>query len=286
MKIAVASGKGGTGKTTVAVSLALTLAGRGEVVTYADCDVEEPNGHIFLHPQIERKKTIGVPVPQVDQELCTFCGECAQICQFGAIASLPEVTLVYPELCHSCGGCQLVCPTGAITETQREIGQVEIGSADGTRCIAGRLRIGEAQSPPLIREVKNYLSPAGISIIDSPPGTSCPVVEAVKNVDYVLLVTEPTPFGFNDLKLAVGMLGILQLPFGVVINRADIGDDEVKRYCMVENIEVLLEILDDRGIAEAYSRGIAAVVASPELAEGFARLFDDITRAVKKHSRW
>ncbi len=284
MKIAVASGKGGTGKTTIAVSLALTLADQGKAVTYVDCDVEEPNGHIFLNPHIDQVKTISVPVPQVDQELCTFCGECAEICQFGAIASLPEITLVYPELCHSCGGCQLVCPTDAITEIGREVGQVEIGSANDIRYVAGRLRIGEAQSPPLIHEVKNHLDLEGINIIDAPPGTSCPVIEAVKNTDYVLLVTEPTPFGLNDLKLAIGMLGILQLPFGIVINRADIGDDEVKRYCAVKNIEVLLEIPDSRRIAEAYSRGIAAVVASPELTEEFVLLFDNIVGLGKKQS--
>ncbi len=285
MKLAVASGKGGTGKTTIAVSLALALAGQGKVVTYADCDVEEPNGHIFLNPQVEQKKVVTVPVPQVEQELCTFCGECAEICQFGAIASLPETTLVYSDLCHSCGGCKLVCPTGAITEIGREVGYVEIGSAKNVRYVAGRLRIGEVQSPPLICEVKNHLDRQGINIIDAPPGTSCPVIEAVKDTDYVLLITEPTPFGFNDLKLAIGMLDILQLPFGVVINRADIGNDEVKRYCAMENIEVLLEIPDDRRIAEAYSRGIAAVTASPELTGKFVQLFKTITRPREKQLR-
>jgi MinD superfamily P-loop ATPase len=278
----VASGKGGTGKTTIAINLALTIARQGTAVTYADCDVENPNGHIFLNPQIERVKTIGVPRPEVDHELCSFCGDCAEICQYGAIASLPEATVVYPELCHGCGGCQLVCPTGAISEIEREIGKIEFGSAAGVAFVGGRLRIGEAQSPPLIREVKRCLRTDEVCVIDSPPGTSCPVIEAVKKTDFVILVTEPTPFGLNDLKLAVGMLKVLQLPFGVVINRADIGNRETKRYCTTENIEVLLEIPEDRGIAEAYSRGVPAVDIRPELTDGFARLFDHILNMSEK----
>ena len=176
MKIAIASGKGGTGKTTVAVSLALTLAADGTTVTYADCDVEEPNGHLFLQPYITGTKTVGVPIPQVDNELCTFCGDCSEICQYGAIASLPQKTLTYPELCHGCGGCLLICPVKAITESEREIGVVENGEAREVRYIGGRLRIGEAQSPPLIREVKNCLPETEVIIIDAPPGTSCPVI--------------------------------------------------------------------------------------------------------------
>lgn len=282
MKIVIASGKGGTGKTTVAVSLALASARQGMTVTYADCDVEEPNGHIFLNPHIERVKKIGTPVPQVDLELCTYCGECAEICQYGAIASLPETTLVYPELCHSCGGCRLVCPTGAIDEVEREIGSIEIGSADGITFVGGRLRVGEAQSPPLIREVKNNLPATGMVIVDAPPGTSCPVVETVKGADFGLLVTEPTPFGLNDLKLAVEMLKVMEVQFGVVINRANIGNEDVKRYCMAEDIEVLMEIPDDRSIAEAYSRGIPAIVSHPELVDAFAGLLERVKDLSKR----
>jgi len=252
------------------------LAGQGEIVTYADCDVEEPNGHLFLKPRIDREIPVGVPIPQVDDELCNHCGLCAEICQYGAIASLPETTLVYPGLCHSCGGCQLVCPENAITETQRTVGVVELGRAGRVGFVGGRLRVGEAQSPPLIRAVKSGLSTNGTNIIDAPPGTSCPVIEAVKDSDYVLLVTEPTPFGLHDLKLAVEMLRLLGLPFGVVINRADIGDDEVIRYCELNDLDILLQIPDQRRIAEAYSRGIPALEVLPELAEKLVRMFNGI----------
>jgi len=282
MNIAIASGKGGTGKTTIAVNLALALAGQGETVTYADCDVEEPNGHLFLKPRIDRETPVGVPIPQVDDELCNYCGLCAEICQYGAIASLPEKTLVYPELCHGCGGCQLVCPENAITETQREVGVVELGRAGSVGFVGGRLRVGEAQSPPLIRAVKSNLSTIGINIIDAPPGTSCPVIEAVKGSEYVLLVTEPTPFGLHDLKLAVEMLRLLGLPFGVVINRSDIGDDEVIRYCELNNLDILLQIPDQRRIAEAYSRGIPALEVLPELAGEFVRMFAGISSRKEK----
>lgn len=286
MKIAIASGKGGTGKTTIAVSLALTLAADGTTVTYVDCDVEEPNGHLFLKPNITETTTVGVPVPQVEDELCTFCGDCSEICQYGAIASLPQKTLTYPELCHGCGGCLLVCPAKAITECEREIGVVEKGAAGEVQYIGGRLRIGEAQSPPLIRAVKNSLPATDVSIIDAPPGTSCPVIEAVKGADYVILVTEPTPFGLHDLKLAVGMLKLLELPFGIVINRADIGDDQVRQYCAQENLGILMNIPDQRQIAEAYSRGIPAITAQPELADGFIQLFDAMSGAHKRiHTR-
>ncbi len=208
--------------------------------------------------------------------MCTFCGECSAICQYGAIASLPQKTLTYPELCHGCGGCQLVCSVGAITEHQREIGVVENGIAGGVRYIGGRLRIGEAQSPPLIRAVKSRLPAAEVMIIDAPPGTSCPVIAAVKGADYVILVTEPTPFGLHDLQLAVEMLKVVGLPCGVVINRADIGYDGVQQYCARENLSILMRIPDHRHIAEAYSRGIPAVTALPELAEGFVSLFEAI----------
>ncbi|HUU45100.1 MAG TPA: ATP-binding protein [Acidobacteriota bacterium] len=278
MIIAVASGKGGTGKTTVAVSLALTMADRGGVVTYADCDVEEPNGHIFLKPNIAHVRTVGVPVPNVSDELCTNCGDCAKICQYGAIASLPQKVVTFPELCHGCGGCRLVCPTDAITEGEREVGVVEYGNAGAVAFIGGRLRVGEAQSPPLIRAVLEGLPSDGLTIVDAPPGTSCPVIAAVQSADYVLLVTEPTPFGLHDLKLAIEMLRLIGRPFGVVVNRADVGDDKVERYCALENVEILLNIPDKREIAEAYSRGVPAIEAVPKLAGSLASLIDQITR--------
>jgi MinD superfamily P-loop ATPase len=281
MRVAVASGKGGTGKTTVAVSLALSIAGRGEPVTYADCDVEEPNGHIFLKPQIQRTQTVGVLVPKVSDDLCTACGDCAKICQYGAIASLPQTVVVFPELCHSCGGCSLVCPTEAISERQREIGQVDYGEAGGVSFVGGRLRVGEAQSPPLIRAVLETLPGEYNSIIDVPPGTSCPVVTAVRAADYVLLVTEPTPFGLHDLKLAVEMLRKVQRPFGVIINRVGIGNDDVAQFCTVEDIDVLLTIPDRRRIAEAYSRGAPAIEAAPDLTHSFTALMDRVALSAR-----
>lgn len=269
MKLGIASGKGGTGKTTIAVNMAAVLARAGTQVEYLDCDVEEPNGHIFLKPKIESSKAVGIPVPVVDEKKCNACRKCAEVCQYHAIMVLKK-PLIFPELCHGCGGCALVCPTGAIKEQERPIGVVETGSARGIRFVQGRLNVGEAMSPPLIRAVKQASAPNGLAILDSPPGTSCPMVTTVRNTDYVILVTEPTPFGLNDLKLAVETVRQLNLPFGVIINRADIGNDEVVRYCRDEQIAVLMEIADDRCIAGAYSRGIMIVDAFTAIGDMFA----------------
>ena len=274
--ISVASGKGGTGKTTIATNLAFIAAEKGLNVSYLDCDVEEPNGHIFLKPKIENISAATIPVPVVDESKCIACGKCRDICQYSAIILLGKTILTFPNLCHGCGGCTLVCPTGAITEAGRELGIVECGIAGKVRFVHGRLNIGEAISPPLIREVKKHIPSDGVAIIDSPPGTSCPVIQSVRGSDYVILVTEPTPFGLNDLKLAVEMLRVLDLPFGVVINRSDIGDASVLDYCESACIDVLLEIPDDRRIAEAYSRGQLATQVLPEYAEVFASLLKDV----------
>lgn len=264
MRIAIASGKGGTGKTTVSVNLARVLSLR-HPVQYVDCDVEEPNGHLFLKPFIEEKISVGVLVPQVDPLLCTHCGACSRICQYHAIASLKEKTLVFPEMCHGCGGCRLVCPSGAITEIERPIGLIERGKAGKIAFLQGRLNVGEAMSPPLIRALDDYLDPSGIQILDAPPGTSCPVITSLREADLVLLVTEPTPFGLNDLMLAVEMVRALSLPMGVIINRSDIGDDRVERYCSEQGIEVWARIPHRRDVAEAYSSGVLAVEALPDM---------------------
>lgn len=277
MILAIASGKGGTGKTTVATNLARVAADRGTEVAYLDCDVEEPNGHIFLKPEVVATSPVTVPVPVVDEQKCTACGDCAQICQYNAIALLGETVLVFENLCHGCGGCTMVCPAGAISEGAREVGVVEEGNARGIAFVHGRLRIGEAMSPPLIREVKKRIPSKGLAIIDSPPGTSCPVIQSVRGADFVALVTEPTPFGLHDLKLAVEMLRVLGLPFGVVVNRADTGDDAVFDYCSGQSIDILLRIPDDRRVAEAYSRGQLAAEALPEYAEMFASLLKRVT---------
>lgn len=253
--ISIASGKGGTGKTTIAANMAYMLAHSGRTVTYIDCDVEEPNGHVFLKPDYVRKSDVCVPIPKVNYDKCNFCGKCAETCQFNAIAVLADKVMIFPSLCHGCGGCYHLCPEEAIEETDRPIGVINSGTGQGVNFIEGRLNVGEAISPPITRALKQVMPISGISFIDAPPGTSCPVIEAVNDTDYVILVTEPTPFGLNDLKLAVEMVRALHLPFGVIINRADIGDDRVDKYCRDEQIEILLKIPFDRSIAESYSRG-------------------------------
>ncbi len=279
MKIAVASGKGGTGKTTVATNLAWVAAETGRTVAYVDCDVEEPNGHLFLTPEWCAEQVITRPVPQVDEARCSHCGKCGEICQFSAIVPLDNTVLVFPELCHSCGGCRLVCPTGAIREVPREIGVLRTGHAAQIRFTDGLLNVGEAMSPPLIRQVKAAAPQADLILIDAPPGTSCPVVEAVRGVDFVLLVTEPTPFGLNDLKLAAEMTRAMSLPMGLVINRAGSGTPETRQYARAQRLAVLAEIPDDRRVAEAYSRGELAAGVLPAYRRVFQKLLTRLERA-------
>lgn len=274
MKIAIASGKGGTGKTTVATNLAYMAAQDGRTVAYLDCDVEEPNGHIFLQPEIEVERPIEKLVPEVDSARCTHCGRCAQACRYGAIASLPKETMVFAELCHSCGGCVLACPADAIHEKPRPIGQLRVGRSGAIRFLEGVLNVGEAMSPPAIRAVKSAALTADLMILDAPPGTSCPVIETVRGCDRVLLVTEPTPFGLYDLTLAVEMVRAMKVSFAVVINRADAGDDRVREYCDGNRISVLAEIPDDRAVAEAYSRGQIICQAVPMLRNRIAALLE------------
>lgn len=276
-KIAVASGKGGTGKTTVAVNIAATLASSGQKVAYLDCDVEAPNGHIFLKPGIRQSKAASIPVPSVDRDRCDGCGDCGRICQFSAIVVVNKTVLTFPELCHGCGGCSLVCTLDAITETNRDIGTVEIGTAGLIAYAAGRLKIGEAMAPPLIRAVKHEMPQAGVVIIDSPPGTSCPMIETVQDADYVILVTEPTPFGLSDLKLAVDTVRELSKPFSVIINRNGVGDERVEEYCQGEKIGILSRIPDDRSTAELYSKGELLVNHS----ESMRNIYNDLVKRLK-----
>jgi len=271
--ISIASGKGGTGKTTVATNLALSL---DIDVQLLDCDVEEPNAHLFIHPIFEKIETVTTPVPLVDEKKCNLCKKCSEICHYRAIVVIGETVLTFPELCHSCGGCMEVCPEGAITETGRELGVIERGHRDGLEFFHGKLRVGEAMSPPLIKKVRSFTRPDPLTIIDAPPGTSCPVIAAMKDVDFILLVTEPTPFGLYDLKLAVGAVNILKIPCGLVINRSDIGDNNVKAYATKEGLPVLMEIPFDRRIAETYSRGGVVVEIMPDWKEKFIELYHRI----------
>jgi MinD superfamily P-loop ATPase len=277
MILSVASGKGGTGKTLVATSLALSLEGQGRV-QLLDCDVEEPNAHILLQPEIESSQPVLVPVPRVDKEKCTYCQLCSDACAYNAIAVATRAVLVFPELCHGCGACSYVCPEEAISEEGREVGVVESGHAGEVRFVHGRLAIAEAMAPPVIRAVKQKAEPQGSVILDAPPGTSCPVVETIRDSDFCLLVTEPTPFGLNDLTLAVEVVRELGLPCGVVINRDGSGESSVEQYCAREGVPVLLRIPLDRRIAELYCRGETLVAGIPSWREAFRELFSNITR--------
>jgi MinD superfamily P-loop ATPase len=261
MMLAIASGKGGTGKTTVAVNLARVF---DRPLQLLDCDVEEPNGHLFLPGDLLSEETVTIPVPQVDESLCDGCGECGRFCAYHAIVSYGAKPLVFAEMCHGCGGCMLVCPRQAIREVPRRIGVIEKRKSGDIVLLTGRLDVGQAMAPPLIRAVKNRLNQDMHAILDAPPGTSCPVIVTMRGADFILLVTEPTPFGLHDLKLAVDMVCELRIPFGVVVNRVGSGDDRVHVFCRQEGIPILLEIPDDRRIAEAYSRGQLIVEALPE----------------------
>jgi MinD superfamily P-loop ATPase len=279
--ISVASGKGGTGKTTVAVNLALSLNG----VQLLDCDVEEPNSHIFLKPVFERRDAVYIPVPRVDQKKCDGCGRCNEVCVYNAIAVTNKKVLIFPELCHGCGSCVYFCPYEAIKEEDREIGVIEIGRKDGIQFIHGKLNIGEMMAPPVIREVKKHIDRKKTVIIDVPPGTSCPVITAIKDSDFVILVTEPTPFGLNDLSLAVEVVRKLRIPFGVLINRSGLGNKKTDEYCKGENIPILMKIPFSKEIAGIYSRGDPIVKALPEYKKKFQVLFGKIKKLGIKYDQ-
>jgi MinD superfamily P-loop ATPase len=275
MILSVASGKGGTGKTLVATSLALSLCG-SQPVQLLDCDVEEPNAHILLRPVVEASQPVTVPVPAVDKEKCTYCGLCSDVCAYNAIAVARKVILTFPELCHGCGACSFICPRDAVAEVQREVGVIEKGHAGEISFVGGRLNVGEAMASPVIRAVKDSADPTATVIIDAPPGTSCPVVETIRGSDFCLLVTEPTPFGLSDLATAVEVVRQIGAPLGVVINRDGSGDDAVSEFCAQQQIPVLMRILFDRRIAEAYCRGQTLVAAAPHWRQAFRDLFERI----------
>ncbi len=277
MIVAVASGKGGTGKTTLAVNLAMSAARSGRAVRLLDCDVEEPNCALYLRPEIARTAPVHVPVPVLDEALCQECGACSRICEFHAIAYFGHKPSLFPDLCHGCGGCMLVCPTGALSERGLEIGVVEEGARGACELVQGRLLVGKPMSPPIIREVRARVRPGVLHVLDCPPGNSCPLVASLRGVDFVVLAAEPTRFGVHDLGLVVETLRQIGLPFGVVLNRDAPDERLLTEYCRREGVDILARIPDDRRIAEAGSRGEVLVEALPELQQ----VFEDLWTAIR-----
>ncbi|MFW9994338.1 MAG: ATP-binding protein [Candidatus Odinarchaeota archaeon] len=278
MKIAIASGKGGTGKTTVAVNLSLSL----DSVQLVDCDVEEPNVNEFLNVQLKKIKNVDLLVPVVDEGKCTHCGKCSKLCQYNALAVLPDQVLVFEQLCHGCGLCSIACPEKAITEKKRSIGTVERGNYNGMDFLQGTLNTAEAMVTPIIAELKKEASSKRITILDVPPGAACPVIEAVSGADFCILVTEPTPFGEHDLKIAVEVTRSLGIPFGVIINRDGVGDDRIEKYCQEEDISILLKIPHDEQIMQLYARGIPFSLEMKEWRDVFRNLYDEVRRLARQ----
>lgn len=273
LKIAIASGKGGTGKTLLATNLAWTLSEMGEKVHYIDCDVEEPNGHLFLKPKNNQEEVIHLLSPAgVDDDRCIKCGKCAEVCHYNAIAIVKDKVLFFKELCHLCGACQIVCPVDAIIEKERNIGTLRHGISGNIDFHDGLLATAEGgMSPRLIRKLKTSIG-EGINILDSSPGTACPVVETIKDADLCVLVTDPTPFGLHDLKLAVAMARSLGKEPAIVVNRASYNNQDLKDYCRSQQLEIISEIPNDRKIAYSYSRGNLIIDELPEYKVLFKKL--------------
>ncbi|MEW6717470.1 MAG: ATP-binding protein [Chloroflexota bacterium] len=279
MIIAVASGKGGTGKTTVATSLALSLSAQDRAVSFLDCDVEAPNAHLFLQPEFQHTRAVNRLTPQVDEEKCSGCGRCAEVCQYHAIVVLGGKTLVFPELCHGCGSCTLECPEKTITEIPEKLGILEAGyTPEGIAFARGLLDVGEPMAVPIIHQLKKWqpFQPQGIAIWDSPPGTSCPVVASIRGANYLLLVTEPTPFGLHDLKLAAQLGTELEIPAGVIVNRDGVGDTRLDEFCQQAGIPILMRIPLEREIGAGVAQGKSLVEIRPEYRARFQEMFAQI----------
>ena len=278
MIVSVASGKGGTGKTSVAVNMALSIGN----LQLLDCDVEEPNDHIFLKPKISSVQPVTVSVPIVNETLCDRCRKCADFCQYNALFVGSDEVLVFPDLCHSCGGCALVCPEEAISEVPHKIGTLKLGTNGNVELVYGELEVQKPMAVPIIKEVKRRIKRDKDAILDSPPGTSCPVIQTVKNSDFCILVSEPTPFGLHDLKIILQVLESMEIPSGVIVNRAGVGDKIIYEFCRGKNIPILLEIPYDKQIAELYSRGIPFSQEMPEWRAKFLALFNTIRGLAKE----
>ncbi|MCK5773338.1 MAG: ATP-binding protein [Thermoplasmata archaeon] len=276
MKITVASGKGGTGKTTIAVNLALSVKNSMLI----DCDVEGPNSHLFFREPMVKIKDVSIPAPKFDLDTCTLCGKCAEFCQYNAISIIGEKLLFFEELCHGCGGCKIICPVDAITEVDHNVGLIEKGGTEDLPVYHGLLNISEPFGVPIINELKQFADASKITIFDSPPGTACPAVETMRDVDFCILVTEPTPFGLHDLTLTVDVIRQIGTPFGVVVNRDGIGDDRVDQYCEKEGIPLLAKIPNDMEVAKLYSRGVPMVTGLPKYRKLFEEMFQKIREMV------
>ena len=281
MIVNVLSGKGGTGKTTVSTNLAYVLREAGKDVQLLDADVEEPNTHVFFDIDVEEERSVDILLPVVDKEKCTLCGECAKVCQFGAIVVFPKTVMVFDYLCHGCGACSMICPEKAISERPKSIGKIVYGKTrEGIKYGMGLLNIGEPSGVRIIREMKKGMKDAEITVIDSPPGTSCPVVESLRRSDFAILVTESTPFGLHDLKMAVRVVREMEIEMGVVINRYDPNFTDLEEYLESEGIPVLMKIPFDRKIAALYSRGEIFSKHLKEWKEEFLKMFERIEEIV------